>query len=87
MNEPQPLSAQEAMQRQAHLLLQVGDLSMQLEQKRAEFDALRNRLLLTRLELAQLTGYAQALAQTTEPQPQASSVPPGAIKRANRPRQ
>ena len=44
------------MQRQAHLLLQVGDLSMQLEQKQAESDALRNRLLLTRLELAQSFG-------------------------------
>ncbi|MGB2787863.1 MAG: hypothetical protein WBC13_00875 [Dokdonella sp.] len=76
MNEQQPMTAQEAMQRQAHLLLQVGDLSMQLEQKRAEFDALRNRLLLTRLELAQMLGYTQGLAQSAQAPEQAPEQAP-----------
>ncbi len=67
MQNEQPLSMQEAMQRQAHLLLQVGDLSMQLEQRQSELDAMRNRLLVTRLELAQLTGYTQAMEATSQP--------------------
>lgn len=70
----QPLSAQEVMQQQAHVLLQIGDLSMQLEQKQAEHDAIRNRLLSARLELSRLTGYALGLAHGSA-QPQTPEQP------------
>ena len=60
------MTQQEAMQRQAQLLLQVGELAMQLEQKQVEETALRHQLLLTRLELAHLGGYAQALRTAEE---------------------
>lgn len=60
------MTQQEAMQRQAQLLLQVGELAIQLEQKQVEETALRHQLLLTRLELAQLGGYVQALRTAEE---------------------
>jgi hypothetical protein len=62
----QTMTHQEAMQRQAQLLLQVGELAMQLEQKQVEETALRHQLLLTRLELAHLGGYVQALRTAEE---------------------
>ena len=58
------MTHQEAMQKQAQLLLQIGEIAMLLDQKQAEEAALRHQLLMARLELARLSGYAQALSES-----------------------